>query len=384
MYYAKKLCENTPTKKFYCDASDIKQLNETKRYTLIASDILNKVLTDDRLIAPAAKLWHFLYSKATLNSNMQVSIAYSQLAKSFDKSTRTIIRYISSLKQFGYLEVVNNYTNYGQTINTLYIKLPFAFIRDLKSHKDRAKKIKGHKDTKSSVQLTYNENIDNSRNNTSVCSDSIKEHSNIKSNIVKINIQSTESNIINGISEDTPKEATLDTLFNSFNSCKLNISELYDSIRYHSALESTKEILKNNLKCLSSDNSVTAGYDKIGTHINTSNNYLLNNSSQSANAYISLRNIYNKHNKQSVIFNDQVKRNIERKIPEFHKTRISEKLELLGYYGNANNTITNQIIFSIEKDSLSSKPINHAINIALKLVKTKRWTTPCGLRKYIN
>ncbi len=381
MYFEKNLCENTSTKKFYCDASDIKQLNETKRYTLIASDILNKVLTDDRLISPAAKLWHFLYSKATLNSDMQVSIAYSQLAKSFDKSTRTIIRYIASLKQFGYIEVVNNYTNHGQTINTLYIKLPFAFIKDLKSNKDRAKKIKVVKDTKTNVQSTYIEDTNNCETNQSFNSDTVKEHENTALDSSKINEETIQANIINEIIEDNlNNESTLDTLYNSFDSSKFSISELYDSIRYHSALESTKEILKNNSKCFSSDNYVIAGNDKVVTHINTSNRYLLNNSSQLTNIPMSLRNINSKQNSQFVIFNNQVKR----KIPEIQKDRISEKLELLGYYGNANTTITDQIIFSVEKESLSSKPINHAINIALKLVKTKRWTTPCGLRKQIN
>lgn len=79
----------------------------------------------------------------------------------------------------------------------------------------------------------------------------------------------------------------------------------------------------------------------------------------------------------------------DRPLSQLTFKRLVKSLCCYGYKGNALNGLTNEIVFEIRfgslmkcnrtKDALS---IDNAVNIALKLVREKRWTTPVLFKKY--
>ena len=122
----------------YCEVSDIIEINKSKEYTLISTDLLESVLTDTRLNAQTTKLWQILFNKVRYNQNLEIKISYSYLAKSLNKSTRTIARYIVSLQKSGYLIVKHNFDkNGGQRPSTISVRVPTFSIEHAKKRKDR-------------------------------------------------------------------------------------------------------------------------------------------------------------------------------------------------------------------------------------------------------
>ncbi len=79
----------------------------------------------------------------------------------------------------------------------------------------------------------------------------------------------------------------------------------------------------------------------------------------------------------------------ERSLTLFTFKRLVKLLEALGYGGNTLNYLINEIVFearfgSLTKCNKSQMPLdlNNAINIAIKLVREKRWTTPKLFKEY--
>src|SRR5262245_50561321 len=120
-------------------AETIRKLNETKQYTLMATALLERVLTDSKLTPFAAKLWEYLYTKAVMNNMLSVKIKYKDLAKKFDRSERSMKRYVDNLKENGYLYVESNFHYHGQRANTFYLRVPENVLKLLEQTKDRNK-----------------------------------------------------------------------------------------------------------------------------------------------------------------------------------------------------------------------------------------------------
>src|SRR5579864_2839205 len=96
-----------------CSSRDILDINKSKEYTLIATTLLENVLTDTRLNAQSVKLWQLLFNQARYNPNLDIKISYSYLSKKLGKSTRTIARYVVTLQNAGYLIVTHNFDKNG-------------------------------------------------------------------------------------------------------------------------------------------------------------------------------------------------------------------------------------------------------------------------------
>ena len=124
-----------------CTAQDICELNKTKEYTLTASFLLERVLTDTSLNGQASKVWQILFNKARFHPNLEVQIAYGYLAKLLGKSIRTIHRCVTTLIDNNYLEIKHNYSsdNGSQLPNTIRVRFPSDEILKAKQTKDRAK-----------------------------------------------------------------------------------------------------------------------------------------------------------------------------------------------------------------------------------------------------
>lgn len=106
-----------------CCAEEILNLNKNKEYTLISTDLLERVLTDTRLNAQTVKLWQILFNKAKYKKDLSTKMSYSYLSKMLNKSVRTIIRYSKTLVKSGYLKIETNFDESGsQRSNTFILK----------------------------------------------------------------------------------------------------------------------------------------------------------------------------------------------------------------------------------------------------------------------
>lgn len=119
---------------------DIIFFSEQKEYTLIPTLFLNHLVADSRLIKGAANLWQILFNFAKGNKELATSVRYKKLADILGKSTKTIIRYVQSLKNAGYLGIQPNYRdNGGKSINTFYLQIPPEILNQLQKAPDRRK-----------------------------------------------------------------------------------------------------------------------------------------------------------------------------------------------------------------------------------------------------
>ena len=135
---------------------EIHAINKTKEYTLINTFLLETVLSDFNLNAHSAKLWQILYNKARFNPNLEVKIAQRELSFLLGKSIRTIQRYISTLVQQGYLQIIENYRKNGERQeNTFYICAPKDVLLSALKAKNRIK-TKDYSSTSFSAQKNDN------------------------------------------------------------------------------------------------------------------------------------------------------------------------------------------------------------------------------------
>ena len=76
---------------------------------------------------------------------------------------------------------------------------------------------------------------------------------------------------------------------------------------------------------------------------------------------------------------------------ELNYRRLSQALMDLDYQGEERNRLLNEVIYAIRFGSLRIKqgsekplPMEHAINIALKLVRAGRWCQPEGVEQRVS
>lgn len=357
----------------FCKADDIHYLNETKRYTLLSSDILNHILTDKNLTSQSAQLWQFLYIRASMNTNLEIKLSYKELSNYFGKSVRTMMRYVSALRTNGYIEIKNNYYNNAQTVNTFYVRLPLQLVNHVQNKKNRTVKSDIYnKNSNQKVRISLsdrltndedqkNEIINNESNNSSLetpntISASIYDMPRLEKNQCLINKENNRTR--------------LDLLYKAIPKQQSDISKWYDNLRKESAIEAMRNLA--NTQIIAPDKFVTGEGVIDVTQIITKNNYSLYNNN--------LSNISKNRNFQlseRMLLINNVKK---RKVSFIQREKIITTLSRYGFHDEESQKIAKQIIFSVEQEALSDKPLNHAVNIALKLVKSKRWTVPCKMR----
>lgn len=332
-----------------CNASDIKHLNDTKEYTLVSTTLLNIILIDRKLNAQTANLWQILYNKARFTNELTITIRYRELANITGKSIRTINRYISTLVQHGYLDIKENHSNSGGKIaNTIRIRIPQTTFDALKLQPNRNK-------VKNSKTLKKDKNDMGGHDKNDITNNNIK-NKNTKNNNVVVKF-SNDSHGTKGL-------ASFNKTINKAEKLLLTLKEKtepqdkikkYDHIREISMIESFIHLKKKQFKRVETNNQLAQ------TRINNQETLL---------------------NEENYMY----KKTGERALSTFEFNRLKKGLIKTGVLATTIPKLLNEIIFAIRYDSLKIEleteqelSINHAINIAIKLVREKRWETPKGL-----
>ncbi|MHB1948488.1 MAG: helix-turn-helix domain-containing protein [Gammaproteobacteria bacterium] len=405
-----------------CLPQDILAVNRSKEYTLIATDLLESVLTDTRLNAQTTKLWQMLFNQARYNPNFDIKISYSYLAKKLGKSTRTIARYVESLQEAGYLIVKHNFDkNGGQRPSTISVRVPQFSIEHAKNKKDRHNK--NHTSSNElliEIESQYPDEDTNEENNpvavttaqnpleidvvlrgTSQNSDIHSDtaiHSNKEDNIV-----TAQQNLENELShQDKIDRGWHDNNVIQIDNNKKDINKNNNNNTVVSFFQENEQIssIQNDIKILElqlaegdkhlaniKDHSLLYDQIKKNSQIAASLNL----------ARIALertqRNIEEKTKQDKSNFelthdpHLMLNKQGQRTIPIFTFKRLVKTLKSYGYSGNILNSFINEVVFEARFGSLthcnktkSPLSLDNAINIGLKLVREKRWSTPVLLK----
>jgi hypothetical protein len=414
-----------------CLPRDIFEVNRNKEYTLISTELLESVLTDTNLNAQTSKLWQILFNKARYNPNFEVKISYSYLAKKLGKSTRTIARYVESLQNAGYLIIKHNFDkNGGQRPSTILVRVPTVSIEHAKKKKDRVNKkcslnnetlvtinkngcdqLSGDFIEEHTTSITTSQS--HSRASTVLCetinnandvqtlgyhySEKNPDELDVKSKDTSLPPQETFSPLIskedkndmggddiNVIQKDNNKKETHNNNnVVSFFPEEDQITKINNEIE---VLE--KQLLEGNKKIIGiKDHSLL--YDQIKKNSQTEALlYLTKNTLERVQKEIDKKA---KQDKANANLTDNPRFMLDkeggRAMPLFTFKRLVKSLQSYGYYGNMLHTIINEIVFEVRFGSLiycsrTKMPLSfdNGINIALKLVREKRWSSPVLLK----
>lgn len=378
-----------------CSASDIRLLNETKKYTLVATDLITALLVDPKLTSGAAKLWQFLYSRATYHKELKVCFSYLYLANTFGKSLRTIQRYVSNLKDRGYITIKENFNPSGQQANTIYIRFPKNEITEIQTRKNRSK-ISSQAD-----QFNIEEKTPQFKINT-------------PKPVVDLNIDSCVTNE----ESVTPRDDKIG-LHNTNSLTKIknnnNVVDFYsnkntlslDNNQNHATDEITKKQtelvieLENKLMQAQKDWLTTKENKETPLKIEAAWTNLTNLETACHIAKCKLEVLVKTLHLEDTQSIESKKYATEpmlmfnypgaRKLPEFSYKRLEKGLESVNITSSQKNQYLNEIIFEIRFGSLVKSnqtnldlSIDNAINIALKLIRERRWGKPSKLHKQAN
>jgi|GEM_PF-3038289 len=418
-----------------CSVNDIKYVNQRKEYTLISTRLLQYLFTDPNINAQATKCWQLLFNKARFHPNLEITISYTTIAKELGRSKRSVMRYIKILVVNGYLKTIANFTGQdGKAPNTLLVRFPSMVMEKVKASKDRT----FNKNISSFTELKNNHDRNqNEASSEKDCEINMEEHlfeiiqeeqlstvpaddlaaskktlwsssesmtnSDIKSVQSEVhkkeedelealvpvlsptpsdktgtqNNNIKENNNNNIVVSSTDKNQTSSTIEEKIHQLEAKKTELekldreeglklsqledhialYDHLQYLGSIRSKISFIQEEIDKL---RKLTVSSNKI-----TSEGNILQTQ---------LKNILNKPGGNS--------------ISVFTFKRLVKTLESFGYSGNSLNCLINEIIFEVKFGSLTRSNqtgtilnTDHAVNIALKLVREKRWTTPIFFKK---
>ncbi len=426
-----------------CLPEDIVDINRRKEYTLISTDLLESVLTDVRLNAQTAKLWQILFNKARYNPNLEIKISYSYLGKMLGKSTRTIARYVELLQRSGYLVVTHNFDkNGGQRPSSISVRVPELSIEHAKKRKDRPTQNQSYTNetwikkseypnpedtvpvtplietpidvtemevtddsiivlretlaTRSDDDLSEQSSYINKNDSIETIGDNVDETSSIHTNPSEILAPQQDKNDrggydINVIQKDSNQK---EINKNNNNNNVVSISEVESKASKIQNLENeieqlNKSLVEGNEKLLRTENH-TLMYEQAKKNSKLEASLHL--------ARITLERLQKeiKENKRQVQTAEKITSDHsfmlakagDRPLLPFTFKRLVKSLEGYGYKGSTLNSLINEVVFEVRFGSLincnrTKNPlsIDNAVNIALKLVREKRWTTPVLLKQ---
>lgn len=384
---------NTQCLTEFCSAEDIIEVNKTKEYTLTSTLLLEKLLTDTSITANAIKLWQLLFNKAKYSSNLEIKISVQYMAKLLNKSSRTIFRYIKQLVEKGYLIVSNNFNSHGgQGVNSFYLRAPKNTIKQIQQTKDRAKK---EVDAKTPSAHTGIHSLFRKNNPISDKLDregddkDVTQYNNIINitNNNNVSIGKTKT-VVNKLNYESCLETSTDVVVNhNIEENEKLICDKEKAINLLLPLCKEKEKLWLNATDFQSKLSYNKEFRAISTQIDCLRaeiDYLKK---------ISSRKIERKQEEQALSLNPLYSYQLsgERPISSSYYQQIKNKLTTVCKDAISRTKLLNEIIFEIRFGSLvknsmtqNQNSIERAANIALKLVREGRWTTPTLLENKFN
>jgi hypothetical protein len=347
-----------------CTAEDIFSLNDKKEYTLTASCLLEHLLTNKNITAQAVKLWQILYNKARFDKHLQVRIRYGYLADKLGVSIRSVHRYIKNLKENCYLFTTHNFGHNGQIENTIIIRAPKALINELSKTKDRNKKTndsfeENNKTTNGtkkqnpldSETLSPDKNVAPRSDKAGIPINTIKKDINNNNNMCVVDKSSLNEKLnVQKLNVELVREK----LVKVKNDWKNEVKKEYKNklMQDWCQLEGDYEVHKQRLSLIEADYTTCLIQEEKNNAL-ASDKYLMKN-----------------------------KKGL-REVSDFIFQRLDNTLDNIGYHGQNKNRLLNEIIFELRFGSLvksnqanCENSIEKATNIALKLIRQNRWTTP--------
>ncbi|MCK4608202.1 MAG: HTH domain-containing protein [Gammaproteobacteria bacterium] len=415
-----------------CSAQDIFELNKSKEYFLTASCLLEQVTTDPNLNAQASMLWQILFNKAKFDKNLQIQVSCSYLAQMLGKSIRTIQRYIKTLATSNYIVITNNYLDNGsQVMNTIAVRFPSSKIHEAKQTKDREKPeatenpCTSSRPTRIDPYVEYSNTMpptaapQNNKSNTTPaqpqktqnCNKAVMEGGD--KTVIQNNIDLYNNKINNivpmlEIEEKTASEKTVVFSSPDCNKTKKAIEANPNNCRHNQDINELKgKIEKQQEQVAVIKKLLTAAEEKS---IKQFKQGILLSSKELESIGILKRDFeFGTNNLQGLQkqleekqSNHNSQRDIETKadfiaaeegprpVSSFTFNRLNKVLVGLGYQDVQKTRFINEIIFEARFGSLiksnltqTEMPIDRAINIALKLVREGRWSTPALFEKHI-
>ncbi len=376
-----------------CSINEILNINQRKEYTLTSTFLLQSVLTDRNLSAQAVKVWQLLFNKAKYNPELKVKLSYSRIAELLGRSVRSIARYVKELTSRGYLVIINNFkSNGGQLANTLLVRVPKEFIKNAENTNDRKKNVSKENSCNSSkkdiVKPIHNAIINNIPHDKYDIEDGVKNdiQKNINNDLKKNN---NNKNVVVNICNENNNFNLYSPLNNKMQESILNYVKEIKFLEEKNV--SLKEIIDANWKKMADKN--ISREDHI-TLLKETGNY-------DSQVFISehrinyLKGLIEKEKATKKAVDELAADNSlinnkpgDKCIPEFTFKRLVKKLESYGFESDKLNVLINEIVFEIRFGSLAKSQdqkdpldIEMAVNIALKLVREGRWSTPSMLKK---
>jgi|GEM_PF-6864452 len=412
------------------------QLNETKEYTLLATSVIESILTDISLKAQTSKLWIFLYNKAKCNPSLEITVSNKFLAENLGKSTRTITEYVKTLSKQGYLVVKENYNRYkGQICNTFCLTIPSDVLNKCVNQKDRKKFLEP--DPVSIIPKDGNQNNGTNRENLLGGGDQNCDHNTKSSSYTKkqqttlnrndiitdkenvvVNYEENEKDVsikIKRLEEQLLliKQETRDAYATKdpqlIQKCLKMEDEMNDFIKSKkstlnrpaidakeiqvnlSEIEQIEKLNKVIIKCESEKGHIQ---DKIKLAKSNKN---FENSAQLLKEYgeiaaeiqsykikieLLTKTIQQKKIKENELKELEARRPITNKLYSYLKNQIKS----LVITKEEEEKLTKEVIYASRYGSLvknnqtnHENPIQRSINVALKLIKEGRWSTPLEL-----
>jgi hypothetical protein len=420
-----------------CQANDIFEVNDKKEYTLLCTYIIEKTLKNKKLYAYSKDIWQYLYKQARFNNNLEIHISNKVIAKEFGKSIRTIQRYINSLIENGYLEIRATYKKRNNIISVFCIRVPLKLIDEIKNKENRKiyipiqKTSKYNKKTENNVSrkfisyekvkkrcsaqkftqydkivasYIYNNNI---YINNNIPSLKYLEFNNTKPFVVFSSKNKFEINF-HSISQTHPYFKSAKTKTTSFPQqanviLENNLTKPFFKIsseKYNP--KKLKEIKEKQLKSLKkhkaelneaflSESDQTKKFKKLQALGQVEADYEcilheLKRLIQQTEEQKAIKVFQEKLQTDHMFISSIAKRKGNRLISKSAIKRISKTLELFGYKDKHKVQLINEIVFEVTFGSLVKSNfergknvennIDRSINIALKLIREKRWNTP--------
>jgi len=380
-----------------CSAEEIIELNQTKEYTAVSTFLLDTLFADPNLTAQSSKLWQLLYNKARYNPQFEIKISYKKLAVLLNKSTRTIQRYVLTLVNQGYLIVKVNYKNNGgQAANTILVRFPEYKVKLAKSTKERAKiepeYISIVKDQPEIIQTTSESSLDSDKNVTRINNIFINNNNNNVVSFSDFSNSDSKPENPNNQPEIQNQESKLDTIQRQLKDMQTDITEIttkYEAAKIDYTAEITNIYGENRIGIMINKNITPEARNtiyhkmKIMHELESQIDYLTN---KKTGLESSLASMHNKLGLQNQLLGNPyfiASKPGERRVDQSILLRLSKKLDAYGFKGANKIKLINEVLYesrfgSLVKSNITKAElvIENSINIALKLVREKRWHTP--------
>lgn len=333
-----------------CTAEDIFQLNKTKEYTLTATLLLEHLLVDNRLVGHSAKLWQILFNKSRFREDLSVRLSCAYLAELMGKSIKTIRRYLHNLEKFGYLEVKHHFLNSGgQSTSTYFVRFPKETVSKLKTETDRQK-------NPNELDKTDQPPLDTNDQRNSINSCYINNKPVVDKNEKEKSEQTNSPPILPSVESNT-SSSEVNNLNTQLQEAQTELNNLHqqekDDNFYSKIRKQSEKITAIEQAIEKSQHDQSKPSKKVEL-------------------------------KQSSYTNPSG----ERALTTFQLNRLKKELVKYANQDKTLDVLLNEVCYSVRFGSLrkglgSSQllAINHAINIALKLLREGRWETPAEFKQ---